>query len=39
MKILNNRDPKVEPCGIPDSTWKGEEDFPSVPTTENLNGE
>jgi hypothetical protein len=36
IKILNNRSPKVEPYGTPDSTRKGEEDFPEVRTTENL---
>jgi hypothetical protein len=36
INILNNRDPKVEPCGTPDSMRKGEENFSKVWTTENL---
>jgi hypothetical protein len=36
IKILNNRGPKVEPCGTPDSMGKGEEDFHKVRTTENV---
>jgi hypothetical protein len=27
-KIMNNKGPKVEPCGTPDSMGKGEKDFP-----------
>jgi hypothetical protein len=37
LKIMNDRGPNVEPCGIPDSMEKGEEDFPKVRITENLN--
>jgi hypothetical protein len=36
IKILNNRDDNVEPCGTPDSMEKDEEGFPEVRTTENL---
>jgi hypothetical protein len=35
IKILNNRGPKVEPCGTPDSMGKGE-DFLKMQTKENL---
>jgi hypothetical protein len=28
--ILNNRGPKIEPCGTPDSMGKSEENFPRV---------
>jgi hypothetical protein len=35
MQIFNNRGPKVERCGAPDSVGKGEEEFPEVRTTEN----
>jgi hypothetical protein len=34
--ILNNRGPKVEPCGTPDSAGKGMYDFYEVPKTENI---
>jgi hypothetical protein len=34
--MLNKRDPKAEYCGTPDSMGKGEEHFPKVRTTENL---
>jgi hypothetical protein len=36
IKLLNNGGPKVEPCGSPESTRKGEEEFPEVRTTENV---
>jgi hypothetical protein len=36
INILNNRGPKGEPVGIPDSVGRDEEDFPKVRTTENL---
>jgi hypothetical protein len=37
--ILNNRGPKVEPCGNPDSKGKGKEAFLKVRTAENLGNE
>jgi hypothetical protein len=39
IKTLNNRGPKVEHCGTPDSVGKGEEDFPKVQTRESLDYE
>jgi hypothetical protein len=36
LKMLNNRGSEVGPCGTPDNMGKGEEDFPKVRTTENL---
>jgi hypothetical protein len=36
IKILNDRGPKVEPCGTPDSVRKGEKKLLKVRTTENL---
>jgi hypothetical protein len=35
IKILNNRGPKVEPCGNTDNVGKGEEEFFIVRKTEN----
>jgi hypothetical protein len=37
IKILSNKGPEVEPYGTPDSMAKGEEEFPKVRTTKNLN--
>jgi hypothetical protein len=37
QKLLNNTDPKVEPCGNPDSIKEGEQHFSKVQTTVNLN--
>jgi hypothetical protein len=36
IQILNNRGPKVEPCGTLESVRRCEEEFPKVRTTENL---
>jgi hypothetical protein len=36
IKILNNRDPKIEPCSTPDSMVEGEEDFPKMRIKEDL---
>jgi hypothetical protein len=36
IKILNKRGPRVKPCGTPDNTEKGKENFPKIQTKENL---
>jgi hypothetical protein len=36
MKMLIKRGPSMEPCGTPDKTEKGEENFPKIRTKEDL---
>jgi hypothetical protein len=36
IKMLNKRGPMVEPCGTPDNTEKGKENFPKIRMKENL---
>jgi hypothetical protein len=36
IKILKSRGPKVEPCGTPDNTGNGEENFPKVRTMKDV---
>jgi hypothetical protein len=33
-KNINQRGPRVDPCGTPDNTEKGEENFPKMLTKE-----
>jgi hypothetical protein len=35
-KILKKRGPRVNPCGAPDNTEKGDENFPIMLTKEDL---
>jgi hypothetical protein len=32
-KMLNKRGPRVQPCGTPENTEKGEENFSKTPLT------
>jgi hypothetical protein len=35
-KILNKRGPRIDPCGAPDNTEKGDKNFPKMRTKEDL---
>jgi hypothetical protein len=35
-KMLNKRGPRVDPCGTPDNTKKGDENFPKMRTKKDL---
>jgi hypothetical protein len=35
-EILNKRGPRIDPCGTPDNTGKGDENFPKIRTKKDL---